>query len=147
MAELDPMEFYEQVTSGVDEYKEISLEIEDGGRLGGFELHIVDKKRLARTIERLPDSMFDAVEGAENADEAEDEFEERGGNLDAVTEDTVDAFEALISDSLRHPSFDGAQINVIVDKLSFEKLFELGTEVINMSVENTGEIRDFHERE
>jgi hypothetical protein len=35
----------------------------------------------------------------------------------------------------------------ICNELNFEMLFELGTEIINMSVEETGTIKDFHEQE
>jgi len=147
MQQEQAMEFYERLTQGTEYYKEISLEHESGGTLEGVHLHAVEKQRLARTIERLPDDMFDAVEGAEDAQDAEEQLEEEGGDLSAVTEGTVGAFEELVADSMEHEEFTNTQVNRVVNELNFEVLFRLGTEIINMSVEETGSIQAFHEHE
>ena len=147
MQQEQAMEFYDRLTQGTEYHKEISLEHESGGTLEGVQLYAVDKQRLARTIERLPDDMFDAVEGAEDAEAAEEQLEEEGGDLSAVTEGTVSAFEELVADSMEHEEFTNTQINRVVDELNFEVLFRLGTEIINMSVEETGSIQAFHEHE
>ena len=147
MEETQALDFYERITQGTAQYKTISLEHKSGATLNDVELHPIDKQTLAGVIERLPSSMFEAVEGAEDADEAEDEYEEAGGNLDAVTEGTVDAFNDLIFESIDHNKLTNPQLRHIVDELDFETLFELGTEVINMSVEDTGSIRGFQEQE
>jgi hypothetical protein len=145
MQETDAMDFYQRIVEGTKNYKTIDLEHQDGYRLEGVEMHAIDKQTLAGVIERLPQQMFEAVEEADgDAEEAEEEME---GDLSAVTEDTVAAFEDLLSDSLNHPDLTKSQIGQIVAELDFETLFTLGTEVINMSVEETGAIRDFHERE
>jgi len=67
--------------------------------------------------------------------------------MSAVTEGTVSAFEDLLNESLEHEELTTTQMRAIVNELSFEMLFELGSECINMSVEETGEIRDFHEQD
>lgn len=147
MQEESALEFYERLTEGTDYYKTISLEHKSGATLEDVRLYAVDKQTLAGIIERLPDSMFEAVEGADDADEAEEELEEKGGDLSAVTESTVDAFEDLIHESIDHQQLTNTQLRHIVSELDFETLFELGTEVINMSVEDTGDIRGFQEQD
>ncbi len=144
MQEEDALSFYERLTQGTETYKEISLEHKTGATLSEVRMYAIDKQTLAGVIERLPDEMFEAVEGAEDADEAEEELEDRGGNMSAVTESTVDAFEDLCSESLDHSDLTDIQMRHIVNELSFETLFELGTEIINMSVEETGKIEGFH---
>lgn len=146
MQQEEALDFYERVTQGTEQYKTISLEHKSGATLSGCKIYAVDKQSLAGIIERLPDDMFDAVEGAEDADEAEEQLEEEGGDLSAVTEETVQAFEDLISASLDHDSLTNSQINTLAEELDFETLFELGTEIINMSVEDTGSIRGFQEQ-
>lgn len=147
MQQETALDFYERLTQGTENYKEITLEHESGATLSGVKMYAIDKQTLAGVIERLPNEMFDSVEGAENAEEAEEELEEQGGDLSAVTEDTVNAFEDLVAESLDHPDLTPAQMRGISSELNFETLFELGTEIINMSVEDTGEIRGFREQE
>lgn len=148
MEETEALDFYERVTQGTENYKDITLEHDSGASLPGFEMHAISKQKLAGVIERLPSEMFEAVDEAEgNPEEAEENLEEAGGNLDAVTEGTVEAFEDLIVESLRHEELTNTQIRHIAEELDFETLFELGTEIINMSVEDTGSIRGFHEPE
>lgn len=147
MEQDNALDFYKRLTQGTERYKTIELEHESGAMLSDVKMHVIDKQTLAGVIERLPDEMFEAVEGAEDADEAEEELEEQGGDLAAVTEDTVDAFEDLVADSLEHDDLTYSQMEHIANELNFETLFELGTEIINMSVEDTGEIRGFQEQE
>jgi hypothetical protein len=145
MQEENALSFYERITQGTEKYKEISLEHETGATLNNVRMYAIDKQTLAGVIERLPEEMFQAVEGAEDAEDAEEELEQEGGNMSAVTEDTVNAFEDLCAESLDHEELTDIQMRHIIDELSFETLFELGTEIINMSVEDTGKIEGFHE--
>jgi hypothetical protein len=145
MQENDAMDFYQRIVQGTKKTRTIELEHDDGYTLTGVEMHPIDKKTLAGVIERLPEEMFEAVEDAEG--DPEEAQEEMDGDLSAVTEDTVEAFEDLLHNALDHPDLTTSQIRQIVNALNFELLFELGTEVIDMSVEETGEIQSFHERE
>jgi hypothetical protein len=146
MQEEEALDFYKRVTEGTDRSKTISLEHSSGSVLEGVRMHPVDKQTLAGIVERLPDQMFESVEGAEDPEEAEQQLEEAGGSLSAVNADTVEAFEDLIQDSISHPELTKPQINHIMRELNFETLFELGTEIINMSVEDTGSVRGFREQ-
>lgn len=145
MQETDAMDFYQRIVEGKQRGRKIDLEHGDGYTLTDVEMAPIDKKTLAGVIERLPQQMFEAVDEAEgDAEEAEENIE---GDLSAVTEDTVEAFEDLLAESLNHESLTNTQMRQIVAALNFEMLFEIGTEVINMSVEETGEIQAFHEQE
>jgi hypothetical protein len=146
MEEEAALNFYQRITEGKKRHQTISLTHSSGSTLEGVRMHPVDKKTLAGVIERLPDSMFEAVEGVDDPEEAEEALEEQGGSLDAVTGDTVDAFEDLCKESLDHPELTKPQMQHIVEELNFEVLFELGTEVINMSSEETGAIRAFQKQ-
>jgi hypothetical protein len=147
MEQESALDFYKRLTQGTEQYKTIELEHETGRTLSDVRMYAIDKQTLAGVIERLPNEMFEAVEGAEDAEDAEEDLEEQGGDLAAVTEDTVDAFEDLVAESLDHEELTPAQMSHIAEELNFETLFELGTEIINMSVEDTGDIRGFREQE
>lgn len=148
MQQEDAIDFFKLVTEGTDLSKSITLEHSTGKTLDDVQMHPVDKQVLASVISRLPDEMFDAVDGAEDAEEAEEELEENSGlSMSAINEETVDAFEDLCKNSLTHETLAPPQMKTIVEALNFGTLFELGTEIINMSMENDGAIRDFHERE
>ena len=147
MEQESALDFYKRLTQGTEQYKTIELEHSSGATLEDVKMYAIDKQTLAGVIERLPNEMFDAVEGADDPDAAEEELEEEGGDLAAVTEDTVNAFEDLVGESLDHDELTPAQVGHIAEELDFETLFELGTEIINMSVEDTGDIRGFREQE
>jgi hypothetical protein len=72
--------------------------------------------------------------------------EEANLSLSAVTEDTVDAFEDLCLNSLNHPDMPKPHMESVIRNLNFEMLFNLGTEVIDMSAESDGAVMDFHEQ-
>ena len=63
MQEENALDFYDRIVSGKDAYQTISLEHSSGAVLDGVEMHPVDKKTLAGVIERLPEELFESVEG------------------------------------------------------------------------------------
>jgi hypothetical protein len=146
MQEEEALDFYQRITEGKKRHQTISLTHSSGSTLEEVKMRPVDKRTLAGVIEKLPDSMFEAVEDAENAEDAEEALEERGGSLNAVNSETVDAFEELCKSSLSHSELTKPQMEHIVGELNFEVLFELGTEIINMSSEETGAIRGFQKQ-
>lgn len=146
MQEEEALDFYKRITEGKKNYETISLTHTSGSTLEGVRMRPVDKRTLAGVIEKLPDEMFAAVEDAEDPEAAEEQLEEEGGSLNAVTGDTVEAFETLCKSSLDHPELTKPQMDNIVGELNFEVLFELGTEIINMSSEKTGAVRGFQKQ-
>lgn len=140
-------DFYERIVEGTDYEKKITLDDGRGEPLEGVEMHPVDKRVLANVISALPEDMFGAVEEADDPDEAEEMLEEQGMSIASMSSDTVDAFEELTKESLRHPELTDTQMGHIVDALDFGMLFELGGEIIDMSFAEGGAIKDFREQE
>lgn len=140
------MDFYDKVVGGTKEHKVISLEGPDGDELTGVEMHAVDKRTLADVINRLPDELFEAVDEAENPEEAE-QMAEDSNAMSGVSKETVISFEDLCEESLRHENLPTEMMNDIIAEYSFGVLFRLGTEIINMSAEDTGSVEDFHEQQ
>lgn len=149
MQEEQANEFYERIVEGTDYEKTIELEHSSGAKLEDVKMSPVDKQTLAFTVQNLPDDLFDAVEEANSPEEAEEMMEESDKNLsiDAMGEETVDAFERLVGESLSHPELTSTQMNQIVGELDFNILFELGGDVIDMSFAEGGAVRDFREQE
>jgi len=147
MEETEALDFYQRISEGKKRHETISLTEQSGATLTNVKMHPVDKRELANIIEKLPDEMFNAVDDADDPQQAEEQLEEQGGSLDAVNGDTVDAFEDICKKSLDHPGLTKPQMDDIVAELNFETLFEIGTEIINMSSEDTGAIRGFQKQE
>jgi len=142
--ENDAIAFYDRIVKGQDDKDTITLEHSSGDNLEGVIMKPVSKRVLASVIQRLPEEMFDAVEETDDYDEAEEELEEQGMSASAVTEATVAAFEDLCTESLSHPDLTNTQMGQIVEALGFEMLFSLGAEIIEISFEKSGDIKDFH---
>lgn len=148
MAEsLEPTTFHDRVLEGEDEYKTITLEAHDGGELDNVEMHVVSKGEITQAIEQMPNEVFDAVDAdAEDlsAEEAEEIAQEQGGAQ--VTEGMFDAFESLCEQSLSHSGLSNVQMELIIEEFAFEMVFELGSEVLTFSLENSGSIEGFREQ-
>jgi len=139
-------EFYERLVEGTDYTRTIVLEESSGRTLENVEMHPVDKRVLADVFQSLPEEMFGAVEEADDPDEAEEMLEDQGMSISSMSADTVDAFEKLCRESLRHPELTNTQMTQIVGALDFGKLFELGGEIIDMSFSEGGAIKDFRDQ-
>jgi len=140
----DAIAFYDRIVKGKDNEDTITLEHSSGEELSGVEMEPVSKRVLASVIQRLPEEMFNAVEETDDYDEAEEELEEQGMSASAVTEATVTAFEDLCAESLSHPDLTNTQMEHIIEALGFEMLFSIGAEIIEISFEKSGDIKDFH---
>lgn len=146
MNESTANDFYERIVNGTDHKRVITLEHGTGDNLEDVEMHPVDKGTLADVIQSLPEDMFGAVEEADDPEEAEEMLEEEGMSIASMSSDTVEAFENLVKESLRHPDLTGVQMGHIIDELDFGMLFELGGEIIDMSFAEGGAIKDFREQ-
>lgn len=143
MQQETAMEFYERVVEGTKQTKTISLVHGSGSTLEGVKMHPVDKRQLADAISRLPEDIFEAAEEADGAD-TEEELE--GISLNSVDGDTIAAFEDLCTESLDHPDLAPIQMEEIIGELAFEPLFELGSQIIDMSVDESDAVKDFQEQ-
>lgn len=137
------MEFYKRVTESENETREYTLEHQSGAELT-VELTLVNRKTLLDEINRLPDEMLETLSEAEDEDEAQEMAEERN-MLSNVTGDTILAFENICVDSLNDPDgkLTSHNFEELVAELDFETLFEMGSEIIEMSFEESGSIKDF----
>jgi hypothetical protein len=149
MQENTAIDFYNRITEGTEYEKKITITHKSGQELEEVKMSPVTKQVLADVIQKLPEDMFEAVEEADDPDEAEEMLEEKGESmsLSAMSEDTVDAFERLVKESLSHDDLTDTQMKKIVDSLNFELLFELGGDIIDMSFAQSGAIKDFREQE
>lgn len=149
MNESTANDFYERIVQGTDYADMIEISMDSGRTLENIEMHPVDKTILADVIQSLPEDMFDAVEEADNPDEAEEMLEEEGGGMSIATmsSETVEAFETLVKESLRHDELTNTQMRQIIDELEFGILFELGGEIIDISFSEGGAIKDFRVQE
>lgn len=141
---VDPGTFHDDVIQGVDKYKTITLTSESDRELEGVEMHIVSKAELTRAVEAMPDDVFDGIDSEEEdltPEEAEELAEEQSGAH--VTEDMYDAFEKLCKASLQHEGLSETQMGLIIDEFAFDIVFELGSEILNHSIENSGNVKDF----
>jgi len=141
----EAIDFYNNLTEGTERYKTLSLSAR-GDELDGFEMHVVPKEGIADVVNKLPDEMFEQAntEGIDVDDdvEAEDLEQEVDGNV-GITKGTVEAFENLCMTSLNHQHLSKTQIADIIKNFDFEVLFELGSEILEFSIENSGDIQDF----
>lgn len=152
MEQETAMEFYKKVVSGTDAYKTVTLTTDSGHELTGVEMHPVSKKTLAAALQRLPDELLetpDNMDKEELEDLSDEELQEMadGGGTDALTEEAVAAFEELCVQSLNHPELVERKMGRIVSELSFETLYELGSEIMEYSIEETGDVQSFHVQE
>lgn len=145
MAEsVKPSEFHDRVIQGTDRHKSITLTALDGAELEDVELHVVSKAQLTRAIEAMPDEVFEGIDDEDedlSAEEAEELAEQQGGG--AVTEDMYRAFEQLCLQSLKHEGLSEIQMELIIEEFAFEVIFELGSEILTFSLEESGNVRDF----
>jgi hypothetical protein len=146
MNEETAVEFYERVTQGVSRTRTITLEHSSGATLDGVEMSPVDKTLLASVIERLPDTMFEAAQNYDG-DNPEEDLADDDLSLSTINADTVQGFEDLCKESLNHPDLAPPQMNSIIKNLNFEVLFELGSEIMDMSIEDDNSVRDFQEHD
>lgn len=142
MTETDAMDFYKRVTESKNESREFTL-VHDSNAELTVTLTVVNRKLLLDEINRLPDEMLETLSEAEDEDDAQEMAQERN-MLSNVNGDTILAFENICVDSMEHDELTTHHFEEIVADLDFETLFEIGSEVIEMSFEETGSIKDFH---
>lgn len=143
---VDAHEFHDRMVSGTDHYKTIVLEGHDGSELEGVEMHVVSKRTLTEAIDAMPESVFEAVEDVDediDPEEAEEMAQDAGGAQ--VSAEMYDAFEKLCKESFAHPNLSDLQMDQLVEEYDFNTHFELGSEVLTFSIENSGSITGFRE--
>lgn len=141
MTEVDALDWYETVVSDETTTEEYVLEHSTGAELS-VTLAPVDRKKLLNQISKLPDEMLSTLSEADDEDEAQEMAEEQD-MLSNVNGDTIDAFESICVAGMNHPKLSSNEFQDIVNHLSFEVLFELGSKLIELSFEETGSVEGF----
>lgn len=144
---VEPMRFYNDVMDSETEVRERVIENDTGARIK-VELHEVDRKKLLDQINKLPDEMLQTLSEADDEDEAEEMAEEQN-MLSSVDGSTIAAFENICALSMDDPNgkLTPHHFEDLVTKLDFDVLFNMGAEVIEISLGDTGKIKHFHEPE
>lgn len=143
MTETEAMDFYKRVTESNNKTSDYTL-VHDSNAELTVTLTVVNRKILLDEINRLPDEMLETLSEAEDEDDAQEMAEERN-MLSNVNGDTILAFENICVESMTHDDLTTHHFEEIVADLDFETLFEIGSEIIEMSFEESGSIKDFHE--
>lgn len=142
MEEQDALDFYKKVIGGRDQtVREITLTHKDGDELD-VELHPVERKKLLDQIQRLPDELLEVIAEADDAEEAEDEVD-AAALLRGMSGEAVAAFEEICALGLKHPDLADDDFRDMCTQFSFEALFPVGAQVIEISLEDTGVVKDF----
>jgi hypothetical protein len=141
-------EFYERVLGGSDYSKTITLEHNSGAELEDVQMTAVSKGDIGDAVSDMPDEMFEAAEDEDvSAEEAQELAEEQAsGGAGAINKQVVQGFEELCNKSLEHPQLSPSQMEQIVGELNFETLFELGSEILSVSIEESGDVQGFREQ-
>lgn len=150
MEEGDALEFYEEVIGGEegphaapDKKKEFVLEAANGRELT-VELVPADRKFVIDQLSNLPEDlleMFSEVDDPEELDE-----NEATSALTGLSGDAIESFENLCSEGMQHGELTQHHFDELVTQLDLEVLFEMGSHVIELSLEDDGKITGFRER-
>lgn len=149
MNEGDALDFYEDVVedgdaTGPDKSVEYVLEAANGRELT-IELTEVDRKFVIDKLNALPDEMLEMFSEVDDPEEAQERAQEQNA-LTGLSGDAVGAFEAICAKSMEHAELTQHHFDDMVQELSLEVVFEMGSEVIEMSLDDDGAITGFRER-
>ncbi len=123
------------------------LESETGHELTVY-IKQLDRAYVIDKLAELPDEMLQQMEDVddpENMDE-EDAIEATNG-LGGLSGDAIRAFEELCAEGMDHSDLTTHQFERIVGELSLEVLFEIGSIIIELSLEEDGRITGFRKAE
>lgn len=139
-------EFYERVLEGTEHSKTITLEHASGAELPDVKMTPVSKAEIGEAVSDMPDELFEAAEGEDVDPEEAEELAREAGASASINKAVVEGFEDLCEKSLEHPGLSPSQMEQIIGDLSFQNLFELGSEVLSMSIEESGDVEGFREQ-
>jgi len=147
MNEGDAMEFFDEVVGGEDgphapsQETEYVLEAQNGRELT-VTLKPVDRKFAIDKLNDLPDELLELFSEVEDPEEAQRQAEEAGA-LAGLSGSAIKAFEELCAESMSHPKLTTTHMEQVAKELDLEVLFEMGSQVVEMSLEDDGAISGF----
>lgn len=148
MEQDDAIEFYDEVIGGDDDYKitpeeQRVLEARSGHQLT-VDLVKVDRKEIIDELRKLPDELLEMFDGAEDPEEVQEEATAANA-LQGLSGDAIEAFENICAKGMEHPELTQHQFDKLVHELSLEVLFEMGSVIIDISLQDNGKITGFRE--
>ena len=149
MNEGDALDFYDDVVGGndgatVDQSVEYVLEAANGRELT-VTLEPIDRKFVIDQLNKLPSEMLELFSEVDDPDEAQEMAEEQNA-LSGLSGEAIGAFEDICAESMEHGKLTQHHFDDLVQELSLEVVFEMGAEVIEMSLDDDGAITGFRER-
>lgn len=148
MNEGDAFTFYEEVVGGEDDVDqdriEYVLEANNGRELDLY-LTKLDRKFVIDKLNELPDELLELFAEVDDPEEAQERADEQNA-LAGLSGDAIGAFESLCAESMEHGELTQHHFDDLVSELSLEVLFEMGSEIIELSLEGNGKITGFRAR-
>ena len=151
MEQEDALDFYDEVVGGENgagappsTKKEYTLEAANGRELT-VDITPLDRKYVIDKLNDLPDELLELFSGADDPEEAQRKAEENNA-LAGLSGDAIGAFEELCAESMDHLELTEHHFVGLAEELDLEILFEIGSHIIEMSLEDDGSIKGFRER-
>jgi hypothetical protein len=150
MPEVDALDFYDEVVGNDTPHAqggsvEYTLSASSGHEFT-LELQELDRKVVIDKLSELPDEMIDMFDGAETAEEAQQRAENQNA-LTGLSGDAIRAFEEICALSMTHEQLTEHHLKDMAEELELETLFEMGSEIIEISLENDGRIEGFRKQD
>jgi len=146
MDEGDALQFYEDVVGGenhVDERREFVLTAANNREQTVY-LTKLDRKYIIDQLNKLPDEMLEMFSEAEDPEDIDEE--EAASTMSSLTGDAIEAFEKSCVESMDHPDLTEHHFEGMVEELNLEVLFEMGSRVMELSLDEGGKITGFREQ-
>lgn len=151
MEQEDAMVFFEEVVDDNDPHaipdpeREFVLEAANGRELT---VGIVpcDRKFVIDQLNKLPDELMELLSEVDDPEEAQERAEEQNA-LTGLSGSAIEAFEELCANGMQHDELTEHHFEQMVAELNLEILFELGSIVIELSLDDNSKITGFRERE
>lgn len=150
MEQGDALDFYQEVVgeeSGPNappsQRKEYALEARNGREMK-VDITPLDRKFVIDQLNRLPEELLELFSEVDDPEEAQEQANAANA-LTGLSGEAIGAFETLCSESMDHPELTEHHFEGLASELSLEVLFEIGSYVIEMSLEDDGKIAGFRE--
>ena len=150
MEQGDALDFYDEVVGGEkgkhkapEKRKQYVLEARNGRELT-VDLTPLDRKFVIDQLNRLPDELLELFSEVDDPEEAQEQANAQNA-LTGLSGEAIGAFETLCAESMDHAELTEHHFEGLASELSLEVLFEIGSYVIEMSLEDDGKIAGFRE--
>jgi len=145
MDETEAVSFFDEMVNdkqGTVREKYV-LESESGHEIEVF-IKQLDRAYVIDKLGELPDEMLQQMEDVENPEDLDEEDAMQAtGGMGGLSGDAIRAFEELCAEGLDHGDLTTHQFKKIAHELSLEVLFEIGSIIIELSLEEDGRITGF----